>query len=349
MIDLKDEGLILAPTSLDFEFKGVFNPATIRVGDEIQMFYRAVSYSDISSIGFCRFDMNNKIIERLDRPLIAPEFSYERMGCEDPRVTYIDDKYYLFYTAYDGINAQIAYAVADKLPHFEKKGFIMPKFTYEEVGKMLKSTDLSLRYKAFEEKYQTSRGEDVLIWEKDAVLFPKKIAGKFALLHRVLPGIQMVLFENFEELSTKEFWVDHFKNLDDFVLIEPSLWYDSWNVGGGCPPLKTKYGWLLIYHAVEYSSKGRVYHAAAALLDEKDPRKVIAKLPEPLFSPSYTYETNGIVDNVVFPTGLILNEKKLTIYYGGADRVVAAKSVDLDLLLEELIKSSKIYIAPSTG
>lgn len=353
---IKNEGLILEPTSLDFELKGVLNPACVKVGDEVWMFYRAVSYAKVSSIGFCRIK-NGKVIERGNKPLLSPEHDYERMGIEDPRITYSGGKYYLFYTAYDGINAQIAYAVSEKLPLFKKRGLLMPKLSYEEAGSLLKKNDLSIRYEAFEERYQLSLGDDVLLWEKDAVLFPEKIKGKYALLHRILPGIQIIYFDSFSQLRQRDFWVKYLKKIEGYVVVEPKYWYDSWNVGGGCPPLKTEHGWLLIYHTVEHASSGRIYHAAACLLDKNDPSKIIARLPDPLFSPKYNHEKDGVVADVVFPTGLILDDDRVTVYYGAADKVIAAKSIDLKDLLDTLleyrdqeteISSSLAFGAPST-
>jgi predicted GH43/DUF377 family glycosyl hydrolase len=77
-------------------------------------------------------------------------------------------------------------------------------------------------------------------------------------------------------------------------------------IGGGCPPIETKEGWLVIYHGVHDSVDGYVYSACAALLDLVDPSKEIARLPYPLFKPDLKYELAGYVNNVVFPTGTAL-------------------------------------------
>lgn len=337
MLLIKNEGMILQPL-YDFEKGGVLNPACIDVNDEVWMFYRAVDKNNISTIGFCRLK-NNKVIERSDQPILVPEQDYEQVGLEDPRITYLDGTYYLFYTAYDGENAQIAYATTKKLPFFEKRGLLMPKITYKRAGELFAFTNLTLRYKAFEERYQESRGEQILLWEKDAFLFPEKIGGKFALCHRVLPSIQVAFFENFSDL-TNEFWENQLKNLDKYTLLEPKYWYDSWNIGGGCPPIKTEAGWLLIYHAVEQASPERIYHASAALLDLKNPLKVIGRLNNPLFSPSFHYEKDGVASNVVFPTSALVENGRVKIYYGAADRIIATKSVDLADLLETLTDES---------
>jgi predicted GH43/DUF377 family glycosyl hydrolase len=120
------------------------------------------------------------------------------------------------------------------------------------------------------------------------------------------------------------------------VLLDPRYYFESRNIGGGCPPIETEDGWLLIYHAVEDDAGGRIYHAAAALLDINDPFNVIGRLRRPLFSPSTSWEKQGDVNNVVFPTATVLKDGKLVIYYGAADKLIAAKSVNLKELLKEL-------------
>ena len=108
-------------------------------------------------------------------------------------------------------------------------------------------------------------------------------------------------------------------------------------IGGGCPPVETKDGWLLIYHGVHDTISGFVYSACAALLDLENPRKEIARLPYPLFKPEAEWEKKGEVNNVCFPTGTALFDDTLYIYYGAADSVIAFASVSLSGLLKELM------------
>lgn len=349
MLKVHNEGIILKPT-YGFEESGVFNPACIAVGNEVWMYYRGVSEKNISTVGLCKFK-NDKLIEHSDKPIMIPEHDYESFGVEDPRITLVDGTYYMFYAAYDGINAQIAYATTKELPYFQKQGLLMPRITYEEAGKLWGGSNLSLRYEAFEKRYEDSRGNKVLLWEKDAFLFPEKINGKFALCHRVLPGIQVAYFDKFSDL-TKEFWCDHLKNLDKHILIEPAYWYDSWNVGGGCPPIKTPEGWLFVYHAVESSSFGRTYRASAALLDLENPQKVIGRLKNPLISPSYSYERRGVVNNVIFPTSILQEKNRFYIYHGAGDQYIALKSIEeLELInaLKAVDSARELTILEASG
>ena len=324
-------------TDLEFENKAVLNPACIQVGDITHMFYRAISRNDISSMGYCQLK-DNKVVKRLEKPVLFPEFDYEKNGVEDPRITYLDGVYYLFYTAYDGKDALISYATSRDLTHFVKQGLISPKISYDEAEDIFRWSGIREKYSMFEILIKEKEGKDVLLFEKDASLFPQKIDGKFALLHRVLPGIQIIYFDKFSDL-TDNHWRDYFKNLGNFIVLDPLFWFENRNVGGGCPPIETKDGWLIIYHAVEDTPLGKIYHAAAALLDLKNPMKVLGRLSEPLFSPKAPWEKSGVVGNVVFPTGAVVKDGKLYIYYGAADTVIAVKSVDITELLTELKKN----------
>jgi predicted GH43/DUF377 family glycosyl hydrolase len=337
MLQINDEGIILEKTNLEFESKAVLNPACIQVGDITHMFYRAVNQNNISTIGHCQFK-DNVIIKRSDKPILTPEFDYEKGGLEDPRITVLDGTYYLFYTAYDGNNALIAYATSPDLINFTKGGLISPRISYDEAEDIFSKSGIKEKYTKFEKIFKMFRGQDVLLFEKDACLFPRKINGKFALLHRILPGIQIIYFDNFNELSDNH-WRDYFKNLGNFVVIDPAFWFENRNVGGGAPPIETDEGWLIIYHSVEDTPLGKVYHAAAALLDHDNPMKVIGRLKEPLFSPVAPWEKEGIVKNVVFPSGTIVRGEKLYIYYGAADTCIGAKSVNLRELLDSLLKN----------
>ena len=337
MLKIKDEGIILKKTERAFENKAVLNPACIQVNDVTHMYYRAVDQNDISSIGYCQLK-NNKVITRLESPILFPEYDHEKNGIEDPRITLLDGVYYLFYTSYDGMNALISYATSPDLIHFTKRGTISAKISYDKAEDVFRDSKVRERYTMFETLYKEMNTKDILLFEKDASLFPEKINGKFALLHRILPGIQIIYFDDFAKL-TKETWKNYFKKLGDYIVLDPMFWFESRNIGGGCPPIKTKDGWLIIYHAVEDTPLGKIYHADAALLDLKNPLKVLGRLTEPLFSPLETWEKKGIVDNVVFPTGAIINKGKLSIYYGAADTLIAAKSIKLSDLLIELKKN----------
>src|SRR6185369_17110611 len=131
MIEVKKVGVLLNKTNLGFENEGVLNPAAIKEGDFVHLFYRAVSKGNYSSIGYCKLKGPMSVEERHETPVVFPQFDYESHGVEDPRIVKIEDLYYLTYTAYDGINALGALAVSRDLIHFDKMGIIAPMITYD--------------------------------------------------------------------------------------------------------------------------------------------------------------------------------------------------------------------------
>lgn len=342
MIKVKNEGIILERSENEFDNQAVLNPTCIEKDGIVHMFYRGVRRGDMSSsIGYCQL-VDNKVVTRFSEPVIFPEYDYEKKGTEDPRMVFLDGIYYLFYTAHDGRNALFAYATSTDLINFTKHGIISPRITYREAASLfgLSKTKLREKYYIFEAYIRAREGDDILLWEKDAFIFPKKFNNKFALIHRVLPGIQVIYFDDFKDL-TDDYWKEYLKNLGDYIILDPEHGFESRNIGGGSPPIQTQEGWLLIYHGVEDSSQGRIYHAAAALLDLEKPTKVIGRLKEPLFSPEESWERHGDVFNVIFPTGTIVKNGRLYIYYGAADRLIAAKSVDMKELLKELKNNNR--------
>ena len=151
------------------------------------------------------------VVERLDKPLLSSESPIE-FNLEDPRIVLMDGIYYMIYIAYDNKNVRIAYATSKDLLNWEKKGIISPEITYDEAEDLFRACHLKLkeRYFLFESYFKDKVDKDVIIWDKDAFLFPKKIKGKFALVHRVLPDIQVVYFRRFENLTLK-FWKNYYR------------------------------------------------------------------------------------------------------------------------------------------
>ena len=339
MIEVKKEGVLLASTDLEFENEGVLNPAVLREGDSVHIFYRAVRQGNYSSIGYCRLEGPLTIAERWDKPFMVPEFDYESHGVEDARIVKIDDLFYLTYTGYDGINARGALATSKNLWHFKKQGVIVPPITYAEFVFLAESAGKinEKYYKNYKFYYEEEDPEKkIMLWDKNVVFFPRKINGKLVFLHRIRPGIQIACVNSIKEI-TKEFWESYILNLQDHIVLDPVGVHESSYIGSGCPPIETEHGWLLIYHGVQETDKGRVYSACAALLDLNDPSKELARLPYALFSPEYNWELIGEVNNVVFPTGTALFGDTLFIYYGAADSLIACASVKLSSLITELL------------
>ena len=341
MIAVKKEGILIKKSNLGFENEGVFNPAAIREGEFVHNFYRAVSKGNHSTIGYCKLKGPLTIEERSETPLLFPKFDYESRGIEDPRIVKIDGLYYLTYTAYDGINALGALAVSEDLINFERKGILSPQITFDEFRLLAECkgaiNEKYLRYNEHEQ-IKEKNGKKIFIWDKNIIFFPRKIDGKFHFLHRIRPDIQMVCVHDLNEL-TQDFWQNYFMHIDKCIVLSPKFDHEVGYIGGGCPPIETEHGWLLIYHGVHDTIEGYVYSACAALLDLENPQQEIARLPYPLFSPEFPWEKIGTVNNVCFPTGTALFDDTLYIYYGAADEQIAIASIQLSDLLKELLQN----------
>ena len=298
-----DGNPIIAPESGHaWETKGTFNPAAIYENGDVHILYRAMSDDNTSVIGYARSRDGLHIDERLPEPIYVPREDFEQKhvpggnsGCEDPRLTRIGDTIYMCYTAFDG------------------KG--PPRVAFTSIT----AQDFAAHAWNWTKPVLISPpGMD----DKDTVLFPRKIGGKYWFLHRLGSDI----------------WIDAVKDLDfdgkqkflgGSVLMRPrdTAW-DSKRIGGTSPPIETKRGWLVFYHGI--SKRTSHYNIRAALLDLKDPTKILKRTTDTLLEPKMPYEKNGVVSNVVFPCGAVLIGKKLYVYYGGADQFACVATVALE-------------------
>lgn len=341
MIKVKKHGVILKPTKLAFESKSVFNPGVYQDGQTVHVIYRALDDDFMSTFGYARLEGPLKVAERWKKPFAKPKVKYEKKGIEDPRITKIGNTFYLPYVAHDGRNAVIAYMYGRDLFNLKRGGIISTKMSYRKASQLFQFSKLKDDYYFFASFYEKYAAKNVIVWEKDGVFFPEKIRGKFALLHRVLPEIQIARVPDLKMYKDKNYWHNHIYHIGKHVVLEGRQGWEARHIGAGAPPVKTNKGWLLIYHGVEPKNKGRIYHAGAALLDLKDPKKVLGRLPYPFFSPDQKFEKEGHVHNVVFPTGTAVFKDRLYIYYGTSDSYIAVASVKLKELLKELLLNNK--------
>jgi len=314
--------ILEANSAREWESGAVFNcGATVGTDGPIYLLYRAVpqgytkkpdgsGYDNyVSSIG-CAVSEDGRHFTRFARPVIEPLEEYERFGCEDPRVTRLEIDgevlYLITYTAlcapaFSGAGNRVALASTEDLRTFHKHGVVIP--------------DLE---------------------DKDAVIFPELIGGHIAMLHRVAPNIQIVYFDSLEQLLNprEDFWGAYRASLEEFTVMRPKYEWEAKKIGAGPPPIRTDAGWLLIYHGVDAN---HIYRAGAALLDLKDPSRVIARSPHPILEPEEEYERIGDVPNVVFPEGAVTIGDELLVFYGGADVVCCAASVSLNELVNYLL------------
>ena len=336
-------GIVLEKTENHFENFGVLNPAVYQDGKTVHLFYRAICDEYFSSIGHCEMDGPLKVIKRSEEPVFSAKESYEFKGVEDPRITKIEDTFYLTYTACDGINVFGAFATSTDLLHWERKGIITPKLSFDEFTQLIQPiySKISKEHFIFYNYFMQYRlknllKEEVYVWDKNVVFFPKKINGKYYFLHRLFPSIQIACFSNPSEL-TKEFWKGYVSELHKHIVMAPKYKHEDDRIGAGCPPIETEHGWLLIYYSAQETSHGLIYHVCAALFDLNNPSKLIVRLKKPLFSPTEPYEKEGSMRDMIYPTGTALFDGELYIYYGTANNSIAVASLNMQSLLEELL------------
>jgi predicted GH43/DUF377 family glycosyl hydrolase len=288
-----------------------FNMSPIKHGKHIYGLYRAISAVDnltpqkqVSVVGICK--STDGIHFENKSPFIKPEEVWDACGCEDPRVTFFEGKYYIFYTAlsnfpFSSDSIKVAVAVSKDLKKVDERHLVTP----------------------FNAKAMT--------------LFPERINGKIIVIfsaHTDMPPAKVCIarLDNIEQLWDKSFWDKWILNIDSQSVDFRRNNYDHLEIGAA--PLKTKYGWLLIYSHIQNYFFGpenldRIFGIEALLLDIKDPTKIIGRTGGPILVPEENYEMSGYINNVIFPSGAILNKDALSIYYGAADTTVCVAHVSL--------------------
>jgi predicted GH43/DUF377 family glycosyl hydrolase len=320
---------ILIPNEANWwESKAVFNCAILHYENKFHMLYRAIGEYEryISRIGYAS-STDGYSFARSNNIALEPTKDYEKYGIEDPRMVEIDNQVYITYVI---------------LSAYVTDGAIV------EASTALATTTDFLKYTRL--RVITSKGSN----NKDVVLFPEKMsqqqssvlssssssnnadgAGKYFFLHRPSSWIGSTY-----GVDKPSIWLGEGNALTNFekhtLLLKPEEDWEELKVGAGPPPIKTRAGWLIIYHGV---SREKVYSAGAALLDLHDPSKIIGRTKTPILEPKEPYEKLGDVNNVVFPTGAcVVDNDKLFVYYGAADKVCCLATADLNYLLDRILK-----------
>jgi beta-1,2-mannobiose phosphorylase / 1,2-beta-oligomannan phosphorylase len=339
----------ITPSRDDFEVVGVFNPGAIRAGDEVVLLVRVAERPRERRPGFTglpRWDSTDgltidwvpdteldpvdpRVVRRKSDGLVRltfishlrvlrcgdgravreitdvtfwPRTELEEFGVEDPRITSLDGRFYFTYVAVSRHGPTSALASTADFRTFERHGVV---FCPEN---------------------------------KDVVLFPEKINGTFAALHRPVCGTPF---------TRPEMWVARSPDLFHWGAHAPlnvsgGEW-QSGRVGAGTPPIRVADGWLEIYHGNQQpTGPGEVgtYYGGALLLDPDDPSKVLRRSSEPFFIPEADFEVHGFVPNVVFPTGVVKDGENLLVYYGAADAVTAVAEFSEREILDAMIATA---------
>jgi len=326
---------VLEPSPGGWDAVSVFNPGAIFHEGKVWMLYRAANDLEeyVSSFGLAVSD-DGRSFERIGSgPVLHPEAPYEIGGIEDARITRDGDDFLVTYAAVTKKPGPV-YARMD----FFRKTREDPFYPRPGIPPLGPSYTGLLRTRDFRHFTREGIVTPPGVEDRDGVLFPEKVGGRYVLLHR--PSTWVGPEYGTERPSIWLAFSDDLKNWDygpagEYLLMKPRADWEEAKIGAGPPPVKTPAGWLLIYHGVD----GRhVYRIGAALLDLDNPLRVIARTSRFLMEPEEEWEKVGVVPNVCFPTAALWRPgDDLLIYYGGADRVVGLATADTEALVEHLL------------
>ncbi len=282
---------------IPFRANTVFNGTPIVTDDGVYLLLRIEGQHGYSFFALARSkDGLNFTID--EEPVMLPAkegpfAAYESKGIEDPRVTVVEGTCYVVYTAVGEQGPRIALAKTEDHVNYERIALI------SEPG------------------------------NKDGILFPRRIKGRYARLDRPIGG------------GRGSMWVSYSPDLvnwgDSEVIITPRPGYwDDFRIGASVTPIETGQGWLEIYHGVKMTSAGPIYRIGVVLLDLDDPSKVVKRGDSPILSPREDYERIGDIGNVCFACGAVIeNGGEMKIYYGAADTSICIATCTLEQILEE--------------
>ncbi len=299
---------LLTARDWPYPVNSVFNAGATRLpsGDTV-LLARVEDMRGISHI--CAARSEDGVSDwRVDpEPTLVPDpqnHPEEVWGMEDPRVTRLPEReeYAIVYTCYSLGGPGVALAFTQDFRRFRRMGMILPPD------------------------------------DKDAALFPRQFAERWAIIHRPM-GVN----------RPAHIWLSFSPDLTHWgetgILIEArrGAWWDARRIGLSTPPLQTGQGWLILYHGIRKTATGAMYRLGAALLDLEDPRRVLLRGDQWMFGPQEPYERVGDVPHVVFPCGLTVADDgdTLRLYYGAADTSICVATASLTRLLDWLERTGR--------
>lgn len=294
-----------------------FNPGVILLGDKIYFLYRAIGEDGVSRLGYAVSSDGFTIDKRLSYAVYEhkngkPTFNIYSFhsggsfgGAEDPRIVRVDeeDDLYMTYTAC-GNGLRVG------LTSIKVNDFLKNKWKWQPPTLI-------------------SPPDEV---HKNWLIFPEKINGKYAILHSIKPHVQIEYRDNLEFHDT-----DYINSIHGGGQ-QKGCW-DKWLRGAGAPPIKTRAGWLVFYHAMD--NDWSKYKVGAMLLDLQDPTKILCRAKKPVLEPQEPYENNGCKSGIVYVSGAVVKDGNILVYYGGSDSYVCVAFADLDEFLEALQQNTE--------
>jgi len=329
---------IIEPRPYSWESQAVFNPAVVSSGGRIHLFYRALGEDGISRIGYASSKDGINFDERLFYPIYFVENAEEMKkhwpftsparydtvfytsgggwgGCEDPRTVLIEGYVYMTFNIFNGWDSMRVAVTSIK-----EESLLNKKWSWKNFS------------------YLSHPGDR----QKNWILFPEKINGKFAIFHNLDKGDPTrvaIAFVNKLDMSETPKGKDapDPQSLPDHIV----AWHKRTR-SAAAPPIKTEDGWLLLYHAMDKNDSDR-YKLGALLLDLKDPEKVLYRAQHPILEPDKWYE-NDWKPGIIYASGAIVRNGRLLVYYGGGDKHIAVASVMLSDLINSMKKNGSVKL-----
>jgi beta-1,2-mannobiose phosphorylase / 1,2-beta-oligomannan phosphorylase len=337
-VTVRRAGVALQPDGDPAEVEGVLNPACARApGGELLLYPRTVASGNVSRVGLARQTASGGF-ERLGFAL-EPQAPYELrppgsggMGCEDPRATFVPalKRYVLAYTAFGPAGPRIALALSPDAYHWERLGVV----DFAAHG-LISGDDKDAAF--FPEPVRSPEGVLSLAFYHRPMLRLSTVDGHAAIPH-------LLDRPPTERESTRIAYVPLDAALADVhqllrptestIVLAPDGPWGRLKTGAGTPPVRIEEGWFALYHGVDaVEVDGRyamTYSAGIVVHDIEHPHILRYRSPAPVMSPESHDELHGVVNNVVFPTGIDQRgEREFDVYYGMADAKIGLASLEL--------------------
>jgi predicted GH43/DUF377 family glycosyl hydrolase len=333
------ENPIVWPGKWEWRMSNAYNPAVIYDDGKFYMYERTAGSlrPHHCFVGLLESEDGVHFRHLSDKPVLSPEMVGFKYGSvQDPRVVRIEDTYYMTFAF-----RRFAWSIYPT-------GLGVPEASQNQFPGFEPAVD----------KNQTRSGiavsKDRIHWEfwgwatppdmddRDVILFPEKIGGRFVILRRPIGFVDTGTAHSEEHPSIRISYSEDLKNWSiPEIVIQPMFKWEDNRIGGSAPPVRTEHGWLVLYHGVENTNpvtRRVIYRTGAMLLDLADPRIVIARAQRFIMEPEMYYERFGaFIPNVIFPTGNVVKDGLLWIYYGCCDTAISLATVPLTDLVDDIL------------
>lgn len=299
----------------DWEARQTFNPAAVLINHKVHFLYRAIGSDMLSRLGYANSSDGLAINERLQYPVYSSDVRQNIHktnfssgggwgGVEDPRLTAIEGRLNLLHVLLSGIPQLAITSIA-------QDDFVSRRWKWSQTV--------------------TISPPGVVV--KSGCLFPEKVGGRYVILYRIFPDIWI------DYVDSLEFQRGQYLKGRPVIKIRENEW-DSRKIGAGAPPIKTPNGWLLIYYAVDEKELEK-YKIGAMILDAQNPERVLHRSAQPILEPTEWYENQGHKSGITYPCGAVVKDKKLLVYYGGADSYVCVAWANFNEFMHALLDKSQ--------